>query len=767
MGHVVDPDTPAQQKCLSISIVDWLSMDRLSLLYIGDDERFLDSLLASCSDEIFSVSTESLASDGLERLGDPATTVDGILCERRLPETEGLDVLTAVREKDSDIPVFLCLEEATPDIVHEAFDADVTDCLEKSQSPAILSRRLERVLETHRSRQKHKNVYQILESATEGIGLIDESNRYTYLNESYATLYGYDREELIGKHWATLYPDDEVQRFEDRILPELEAEGAWSGESYGQRVTGELFPERVSLTQLEDGGHVCVVRDISDRVDRQRQFETLLKNIRGMVYRAKNEPNWPMTQVQGNVEEFLGYTADAFESGDVTWGDLIHPDDEQRLWDTVQSELDTSGNFEITYRVYDADGNVKWLLERGRGIFDQDDDIEALEGLITDITARKEREEELEWKTNAIDEAPVGVVIADPNEPDLSITYVNEHFTALTGYEREEVLGENCRFLQGPLTSDDTLEKIRHAIEYTKPVNVDILNYRKDSTPFWNDLHITPIRDDSDELTHFIGFQNNVTTRVAHERRIAVLHRVIQHNIRNNMNILLGTLETLESDLALGSDHLGSDTSESEPTINSDTLESGPNIDPDTLESIRAPAVRLLELSEQAHHIESLLASASFEPQTLSLGSILDGELETVRHRDQPVELETSVDPACEIVAPPAIAVAFRELFDNAVKHSNDSPATLSVTAETETIGFPPKGEKEDVVTVHIDDSNGLISDLNVTRLLGNDESPVHHGSGLGLWLVNWLVTMSGGVLSHRPRDVGGNRISITLLRAT
>ncbi|MFP8888743.1 PAS domain S-box protein [Natrialbaceae archaeon A-CW2] len=726
-------------------------MYRLSLLYIGDDERFLASLLDSRTDEVFSIIKEPVASDGLERLGDPATTVDGILCERHLPETEWLDVLTTVREEPNDVPFFLCLEEGDARTVHEAFDAGVTDCLEKSQSKALLRGRIEHTVGTHRSRREQQNVYQALETATEGIGLIDESNRYIYLNKAYAALYGYDRNELIGTHWEKLYPDDEVRRFEERILPKLESQGSWKGESYGQRATGELFPERLSLTQLEDGGHVCVVRDISDRVERQRQFETLLNNIRGMVYRAENDADWPMMRVQGNVAEFLGYTAEAFESGDVSWSDRIHPEDEQRLWDTIQDELETSGTFELTYRVYDADGNVKWLLERGRGIFDQNGDVEALEGLITDITSRKEREEELEWKTKAIDEAPVGVVIADPNQPDLPITYVNDHFTALTGYERTEALGENCRFLQGPLTNESALEEIRHAIEYEEPVNVDILNYRKDSTPFWNDLHLKPIRDDSGELTHFIGFQNNVTTRVAHERRIAVLHRVIQHNIRNNMNVLLGTLDTLESELALGPDG----------------LESAPTLDFDTVESIRSPAVRLLELSEQAHRIESLLASASFEPQTLSLESILDGELETVRGTDRDLDIELSVDPTCDILAPETIAVAFKELFDNAVKHSSETPVPLSVSAETETIAFPPKGEKEAVVTIHIDDSNDRISDLNVTRLLGKDESPIHHGSGLGLWLVNWLVTMSGGVISHRPRDAGGNRISITLLRAT
>ncbi|WP_281282401.1 ATP-binding protein [Salinadaptatus halalkaliphilus] len=108
-----------------------------------------------------------------------------------------------------------------------------------------------------------------------------------------------------------------------------------------------------------------------------------------------------------------------------------------------------------------------------------------------------------------------------------------------------------------------------------------------------------------------------------------------------------------------------------------------------------------------------------------------------------------------------------RALIENAMTHSSDPTPTVSVTAESGNVVLPPEPTKKAVVNVHIEDSNSVITDLDRTRLLGDEESPVHHGSGLGLWVANWVVTMSGGFISHTERNPQGNRVTITLLRST
>jgi PAS domain S-box-containing protein len=118
-----------------------------------------------------------------------------------------------------------------------------------------------------------------------------------------------------------------------------------------------------------------------------------------------------------------------------------------------------------------------------------------------------------------MDEAPVGITVADATEPDEPLIYVNEAFERLTGYDKHEALGRNCRFLQGDDTDPETVATIRQAITDDRPVSVELLNYRKNGEPFWNQLDIAPIRNDDGDVTHYLGFQTDVTDRKEVELR--------------------------------------------------------------------------------------------------------------------------------------------------------------------------------------------------------------------------------------------------------
>nr|AML77962.1 putative LOV domain-containing protein [Dunaliella salina] len=98
-------------------------------------------------------------------------------------------------------------------------------------------------------------------------------------------------------------------------------------------------------------------------------------------------------------------------------------------------------------------------------------------------------------------------VLSNPHLPDCPIVFVSEPFLKLTGYSREQVVGRNCRFLQGPGTSAAEVQKIRDAMASEKPVTVTLLNYTADGKPFWNLLHVAPIRDAGGQVAYYIGVQ--------------------------------------------------------------------------------------------------------------------------------------------------------------------------------------------------------------------------------------------------------------------
>ena len=121
--------------------------------------------------------------------------------------------------------------------------------------------------------------------------------------------------------------------------------------------------------------------------------------------------------------------------------------------------------------------------------------------------------QQAELKDRGLDVAAEGITIADARRPDRPLIYANQGFVRMTGHAVAEVLGRNCRFLQGPDTDLRAAQDIREALKEERECVVEILNYRKDRSTFWNRLSITPVRDESGRVSHFIGIQSDVTAR--------------------------------------------------------------------------------------------------------------------------------------------------------------------------------------------------------------------------------------------------------------
>lgn len=140
-------------------------------------------------------------------------------------------------------------------------------------------------------------------------------------------------------------------------------------------------------------------------------------------------------------------------------------------------------------------------------------------------------QDELKLLHDAVDAATNTILVTDPSLPDNPIVYINRGFERLTGYAASEILGTNCRFLQGADTDQTGVALLRDAIAAAKPVVVELRNYRKDGTMFWNELHVTPIFKHG-KLRYFFGVQHDITERKATE---ALLHKaqasLLEHNL--------------------------------------------------------------------------------------------------------------------------------------------------------------------------------------------------------------------------------------------
>jgi PAS domain S-box-containing protein len=135
------------------------------------------------------------------------------------------------------------------------------------------------------------------------------------------------------------------------------------------------------------------------------------------------------------------------------------------------------------------------------------------------------------------------MVITDPSLPDNPIVFANEAFQMLTGYSRKEIIGFNCRFLQGPATDLSQVDRVRSAIAAGNAVDIDLLNYRKDGTTFWNALYLSPVRNDEGAVVYFFASQMDVTERVEAQKTIARQKALIEKEVQRRTADLNAALE--------------------------------------------------------------------------------------------------------------------------------------------------------------------------------------------------------------------------------
>jgi len=144
--------------------------------------------------------------------------------------------------------------------------------------------------------------------------------------------------------------------------------------------------------------------------------------------------------------------------------------------------------------------------------------------MLTDMTAQINNNRRLRLLQRCIESSSNGIVVCDAQAFDLPIVYVNPTFERVTGYSSEEALGRNCRFLQGTekdADNESARSEIRAALHEGREVSAVLRNYRKDGTPFWNDLYLSPIRSDGGDITHFVGIQNDISERKSVESELA------------------------------------------------------------------------------------------------------------------------------------------------------------------------------------------------------------------------------------------------------
>jgi PAS domain S-box-containing protein len=366
--------------------------------------------------------------------------------------------------------------------------------------------------------------------------------------------------------------------------------------------------------------------------------------------------------------------------------------------------------------------------------------------LMSDISAVKNREMKLAElaERNAVLATAVasvtsGIVICDATRPDLPIAFVNAAFTRITGYAAGEVLGRNCRFLQGRDTDKETVERIRRGLAQGRPVSATIRNYRKDGKTFWNELNISPLFDADGHVISWVGILQDATSRMRTEDNLReaknqaeIANRTkteflanMSHELRTPLNAILGFSEVMKMEFF------------------------GPIGAPQYrqyAEDVHVSGTLLLQLINDVLDISKIEAGKmELYPEAVPVEELIQSSARLMRDRAAAggVSLVPAVEPGLRplYVDRRAIKQMVNNLLSNAIKFTpKDGSVTISAKA----------GENGRIDIACADTGVGIAA-ANIDKVLspfGQVDNPLsrrHQGTGLGLPIVKNLVELSGG----------------------
>ena len=357
----------------------------------------------------------------------------------------------------------------------------------------------------------------VVDSSEDAILCTDLNGCVQTWNAAAERLFGYTAAEAIGQADFIVPPHliHEARERDDRLG---RGEHLASFETVRLRKGGEPVSVSISLSPVMVGGKVvarsAIYRDISEwkRAEEavrasEARFRAFVDHSPTIAYITDEEgrflyvnETWRQ-QFDVPPEEWLGKTNYDFWPRESA--DLFQKSDELCLASDAliqtQLQVTTLGGKRLNWLV------MKFPLSEGGK--------RRIGAVILDITEWKRTENTLRMRERAIMAATQGLIIADPNQPDCPLIYASPACEKITGYHYTEVLGRNCRFLQGKETDPAAVAQLRAAIREGKSCTVELLNYRKDGAPFWNELSISPVRDEAGRLINFIGVQADVTAR--------------------------------------------------------------------------------------------------------------------------------------------------------------------------------------------------------------------------------------------------------------
>ena len=499
---------------------------------------------------------------------------------------------------------------------------------------------------------------------------------------------------------------------------------------------------------------------------RTEAFEVLVDNITDIV--TVLDADGTIQFESPSVTEVLGYEPHELE-GTSLW-DHVHPDDHAALKEIMHTKpADPDQRSVVTFRFRHAEGDWHTLESQGRRL-PAEVDLGTFIAVSRDITERRRLEERVRLLADAVERVETGVIITGPDlsPPGPTIQYANEAMAEMSGYDVEALVGNTPRMLQGPDTSTDALDRLTRRLSAGKAAVEEVINYRRDGTPYHVRWRVAPITDEEGTVSHFVSVQEDITPEKEREQELerrvqertqklraardeaeranrlkSALLANMSHEIRTPLTSIIGFAQSIGE---------ATEDGDADPELTArfaGLIEKGGRRLLDTLGAV----LRLSKL--KAGEMDLVREPVDVSQQLEAAAELFEVEAaEAGLH----LTVKTPESPLWAWADPDGLQVVLKNLLSNAVKFTDDG-GTIEARAHVH----------DDTVTVQIEDTGIGMSPANVSDLFeafqqaSEGLSREYEGTGLGLSVTKEAVDQMGGSIEVDTAKGKGTCVAVHL----
>lgn len=403
----------------------------------------------------------------------------------------------------------------------------------------------ERMQAENALRESEKRFRALVEKSFEWISLLNSEGKFLYQTNSAKQIYGYEPEELIGTSaFELVHPDflNSAKKLFSKLL-----------NSHGSSKVLEMkikhkdnswhWVETIGTNLLNDPSVNAIVVNYRDITERKRAEEVLreseekyrqvVQNIDEIIYAVKTDNNLfggTVQFVSDQVKNILGYQPDEFLRDRELWFRIIHPEDVPKVMEITRKQFASKKTVTRVYRIQcKTNGEYRWVEDRSVPEINEQGNVVGIFGVVRDITERKKSSDQLQKISTAIEQTADSIMITDQNG---IIEYVNSAFLKITGYSREEVIGKTPRILKSDKHSESFYKDFWGKILAGNTYRTKFINRKRIGELYIIEKTITPVKNESDEITHFISTGRDVTEKERIEDELYKNSRILQSYIQ-------------------------------------------------------------------------------------------------------------------------------------------------------------------------------------------------------------------------------------------